>query len=103
MFQENTRYMTKGISERLPPHIIALLWLCIDMRISTGEKLDYLQVFKFEKISDEALAVRHEQEQPARLFVHYTNYKEEYADWIRETIFVVDDKDHSTMLFGYEY
>lgn len=103
MFQADKRYMTCGIQQRLPPHLIAMLWLCIDLRLQSKEKLDYLQVFKFEKISNEVLAIRHEQEKPARLYVHYTGYKDEYADFLNETIFVIDDKDHSTMLFGYEY
>lgn len=103
MFQPETRYMTKGIDERLPPHLIAMLWFCIDLRLRSGDKMDYLQVFTFKKVNEETLAIHHEQEQPARLYVHFTGYKPEYAEFINEKIFVIDDDDHSTMLFAYEY
>lgn len=103
MFRPETRYVTKGIAERVPPELAAALWLFIDTQRSLRVKLDYLQVFKLEKISEEVLVIRHEQENPARINVHYMGYKAEYADILKETIFVIDDGDHSTMLFGYEY
>lgn len=103
MFQPETRYVTKGIAERVPPELATALWLFLDMQIGIGAKMDYLQVFKLEKLSEEVLAIRHEQEDPKRINVHYMGYKVEYADLLQETIFVIDDGDHSTMLFGYEY
>ncbi|MGN1053347.1 MAG: DUF960 family protein [Candidatus Scatosoma sp.] len=103
MFQPETRYMTSGINQRLPKEIIEMLWFCIDLRLLSKDKMDYLQVFTFKKINEETLAIRNEQEKPARLYVHYTGYKPEYAEFTDEKIFVIDDETHSTMLFAYEY
>ena len=34
---------------------------------------------------------------------HYNNYKQEYEEILNKKIFVIDDGDHSTMLFAKEY
>jgi len=69
----------------------------------TDNKLDYLQVFTFKKVSDTVLEIRYEQEQPEEVRIHYTGYKDEYRNFLDEKVFVIDDGDHSTMLFAYEY
>lgn len=104
MFDKEKRYVTCGINERVPQELQCLMWASIDMRVLLAkEKIDYLQVFTFKKIDGEILALHHEQEQPPMLNVHYTNYRPEYEEIINEKIFVIDDGDHSTMLFAYEY
>ena len=104
MFDKEKRYITCGIDGRLPKDLQRLIWTSVDARILfSNEKIDYLQVFTFKKIDGEMLALHHEQEQPTRLYVHFTGYKPEYAEFINEKIFVIDDDDHSTMLFAYEY
>ena len=104
MFEPQNRYVTCGIDERLPQELQRLIWTSVDARILfSNEKIDYLQVFTFKKIDDEVLALHHEQEQPPILNVHYTNYRPEYEEILHEKIFVIDDGDHSTMLFAYEY
>ena len=104
MFEPENRYVTCGISDELPGEIQMMLWLAIDsVRILTDSKLDYLQVFTFKKVSDTVLEIRHEQEQPEEVRIHYTGYKDEYRKFINEKVFVIDDGDHSTMLFAYEY
>ena len=104
MFEPQNRYVTCGIDERLPQELQRLIWTSVDMRVLfANEKMDYLQVFTFKKIDDEILAVHHEQEQPPLLNVNYTNYRPEYEEILHEKIFVIDDGDHSTMLFAYEY
>ena len=104
MFESQNRYLTCGIDQRLPQELQRLIWTSIDMRVLLAkEKIDYLQVFTFKKIDDEILALHHEQEQPPMLNVHYTNYRPEYEEILNETIYVIDDGDHSTMLCAYEY
>lgn len=104
MFESQNRYLTCGIDQRLPQELQRLIWTSIDMRVLLAkEKIDYLQVFTFKKIDDEILALHHEQEQPPMLNVHYTNYRPEYEEILNEKIYVIDDGDHSTMLFAYEY
>ena len=102
MFEPQNRYVTCGIDQRLPQDLQRLIWTSIDARILfSNEKIDYLQVFTFKKIDGEILALRHEQEQPPILNVHYTNYRPEYDEILNEKIYVIDG-DHSTMLFAYE-
>ena len=104
MFEPESRYVTCGINDELPGEIQMMLWLAIDsVRVLTDNKLDYLQVFTFKKISDDVLEVRHEQEQPARVWVHHTGYKDSYRHFIGEKVYVIDDGDHSTMLLAEEY
>ena len=104
MFESQNRYLTCGIDQRLPQELQRLIWTSIDMRVLLAkEKIDYLQVFTFKKIDDEILALHHEQEQPPMLNVHYTNYRPEYEEILNEKIYVIDDGDHSSMLFAYEY
>ena len=104
MFESQNRYLTCGIDQRLPQELQRLIWTSIDMRVLLAkEKIDYLQVFTFKKIDDEILALHHEQERPPMLNVHYTNYRPEYEEILNEKIYVIDDGDHSTMLFAYEY
>ena len=104
MFEPQNRYVTCGIDEHLPQELQRLIWTSVDMRVLlANEKIDYLQVFTFKKIDEEILALHHEQEQPPMLNVHYTNYRPEYEEILNEKIFVIDDGDHSTMLFAYEY
>ena len=104
MFDKEKRYVTGGVDERIPVDLQRLMWASIEARIFfADEKIDYLQVFTFKKIDDEILAVHHEQEQPPILNVHYTNYLPEYEEILHEKIFLIDDGDHSTMLFAYEY
>jgi hypothetical protein len=104
MFEREKRYITCGIDQRLPQDLQRLIWTSVDARILfSNEKIDYLQVFTFKKIDEEILSLHHEQEEPPLLNVHYTNYRPEYDDILNEKIFVIDDGDHSTMLFAYEY
>lgn len=103
MFDENTRYMTSGIQNEMPSELVFAMWNSIDLQVKGNRKMDYLQVFKFEKIGEKVLAIRHEQEKPVNKLIIYIEYKDEYANILKETVFVIDDGDHSTMLFGYEY
>ena len=104
MFEPQKRYITCGIDQRLPQDLQRLIWTSVDARILfSNEKIDYLQVFTFKKIDGEILALHHEQEEPPLLNVHYTTYRPEYDEILHEKIFVIDDGDHSTMLFAYEY
>lgn len=104
MFNPQTpRYVTRGIDEEMPPELQIAMWQSINTMRRAWKKLDYLQVFKFENLSDSVLAVRHEQERPARFAVFYVPFQEEYRKILSEKVFVIDDTDHCTMLFAKEY
>lgn len=103
MFEPTSRYVTCGINENLPDEIQMMLWLSIDsLRITDNDKLDYLQVFSFRRLGD-TFEITHKQEEPDMVHTHHTKYKDEYENLLSEKVFVIDDGDHSTMLFAYEY
>ena len=99
---KNKRYLTAGIDASLPFPTQLLLWKMIDYM---PEAKDYLQVFQLSKeIVDgkPVQKVHHKQEMP--------NYQEVAHLGIIPThdikngkIFVIDDGDHSTMLWAHEY
>ena len=104
MFNQENRYITCGIKENLHEDLQRFLWLSVDLQNAFYEdEMDYLQVFSFKRISETTLAITQSQEKPEKETVHFTAYKPEYDKIIDEKVFVIDDGDHSTMLFAYEY
>ena len=104
MFNQENRYITCGINENVPAELQQYLWMCIDLQTAYNEEIvDYLQVFTFKKVGTNILAITQLQEKPKKKTIHYTGYKPEYDKIIDEKIFVIDDGDHSTMLFAEEY
>ena len=103
MFDKNNRLITRGISERLPLQIIAQLWLSIDFQLNAKYEMDELQVFKFEKVSDTVLAITHEQEVPERKTVIYCEYQKDFEEILNEKVYIINEGDHSIMLFATEY
>lgn len=101
-YLSETRYMTRGISETLPIEVQLAIWNSIDSNIALGVKMDYLQVFRFNR-EDSLLKIVHTQEQPEHTTIVYMDYKQEYKDLLTQTIFVIDDVDHSTILYSHEY
>lgn len=103
MFKKENRYVTCGIDNDLPPEIQITIWQAIDTKKALGEKLDYLQITKFKRYKDTLLLVSIEQEQPENKYICYIPYAESYKDILAKTVYVIDDGDHSTMLFAEEY
>lgn len=95
---DNSRYLTKGINEEVPLNLQILLWSMIDTLLI--EK-DYLQVFKIKIINKNAnlIEIEHTTEQP-----NYKKTIQAVASIERDMkIYVIDDGDHTTMLFAEEY
>ena len=91
MFQNN-RYLTRGVSERIPIDLQIILWNALE---TLPEPKDYFQVFRLSVLNG-----IHDQEQPP--------YKREYLLPTIETpitakVYIIDDGDHSTMLLAEEY
>ncbi len=87
---------------QIPLTLQIALWSKIDELKKTDIQMDYLQVFKLEKITNpiSLLKITHSQEQPT--------YKKEYVVENIElkeslTIFIIDDVEHVTMLLASEY
>ena len=93
---KNLRYCTKGISENVPLLAQIVLWNLIDS-MSISEK-DYLQIFKLTA-SGKIQRITHSQEQPPYERTH--EFRTENP--ITAKIYVIDDGDHTTMLFAEEY
>ena len=83
--------------------MIVYLWDLIDKSIDLGFCTDYLQVIKFKAIDENMVQVERTQEEPQNSTISFIEKREELTNVLTETIFVIDDGDHSTMLFAYEY
>ena len=106
MFDPTTRYQTRGIADELPIEIAVQIWRSIDMQLKLGKRLDYLQIFKMEKVGDCVLAIHHQQEvneKTETISILYLEYRAEHEKILGETIYIIDDGDHSTILFAREY
>ncbi|MGN0650281.1 MAG: DUF960 domain-containing protein [Oscillospiraceae bacterium] len=93
---KNLRYCTKGISETVPLLTQIILWDLIDSM--DVEEKDYLQVFRLTA-NDKTQHVTHTQEQPP--YERTLEFRTD--DPITAKIYVIDDGDHTTMLFAEEY
>lgn len=99
---DNTKYITKGIANELPFELQLYLWNMI-AELKPKTKLDYLQVFKLDKVEKKGVIfqqITHSQEVPQyentvtiRTINPVSNRK----------VFCIDDNTHSTMLFADEY
>ena len=49
---DNERYITCGISDRVPEDLQVAIWSAIELQKKFCSKLDYLQVFTFQKVVD---------------------------------------------------
>lgn len=88
------KYITKGVQEEIPPVLQLFIWKLV---LQLPEPKDYLQVFKLSNQNGKQKII-HIQEQP--------EYEKEYIlDMapVIEKIYVIDDKDHCTMLLAQEY
>ena len=102
-FNKSTRFMTKAIADTLPDELKVLIWEIIDDEVKEYSDTDYLQVFTFKKLRQELMSIKRVQEEPPRTTVVYTAYKDEYRNILDKKIYVIDDTDHSTMLYANEY
>ena len=93
---ENPRYLTKGISERIPVLVQLLLWQMAD---EMPVRKDYLQIFRLEW-KNGVLKITHSQEVPP-----YTRtYTLTAGETVKtEKIYIIDSGNYSTMLLAEEY
>ena len=93
----NARYLTCGIEAEISPITQLLLWELIDQRRLEGAELDYLQVFQLEPDGQHQKIIHSQEEPPFEqesLFVG--------PEPITAKIYVIDDGNHTTMLFPEE-
>lgn len=93
----NSRYATSNVVADIPTELQFILWTMVD---SLKIEKDYLQVFRLSNEGGKQKIV-HSQEQP--------DYQKEYVidstiwEPVVAKIYIIDDGDHSTMLFAEEY
>lgn len=65
MFNKDRRYVTKGVNAEIDIRLQYIMWEMIDeLKIEGKVKLDYLQIFRLEKNSDNNLIIEQSQEVP---------------------------------------
>ncbi len=101
-FDTGKRYKSRGINTKLPIPIQVILWSILDQHLQSETEIDYLQIFKFVE-ENGILAIKHSQEQPDYKKQYTMRMCDEYRVLTGSTIYIIDDKDHSTMLFAEEY
>ena len=104
MFKQGSRYITRGVNDKLPFKLHIIMWMMIDdFMLNRSEKdIDYLQVFNIHRDKN-GIKIIHTQEVPT--------YKNEIMlnrnDIVLENgcykIFVIDDVEYCTMMLAEEY
>ena len=91
----NPRYLTRGVSDTIPPLIQFFIWNCIDR---LPDDCDYLQIFRL-KLFGGMQQIEHTAEEPA----HRKIYLFPTDNPITEKIYVIDSETYCTMLLASEY
>ncbi|MBL5766579.1 hypothetical protein B5V88_05375 [Heyndrickxia sporothermodurans] len=97
----NSRYMTKAISEELDIELQVVLWQFYDeINEQRKEQMDYLQVFEIS-VCEETLTITNRQEVPSLQTKVIINNKVKGAK--NTTVWIIDDERYQTMLFPKDY
>lgn len=91
----NPRYLTRGVSNNIPPPFQAFIWGCIER---LPDDCDYLQVFRLKSFGG-MQQIEHTAEEPE----YHKIYLIPSDNPITAKIYVIDDNDHTTMLLAEEY
>lgn len=101
MFNQENRYLTKGINENLDIRLQIRIWNLID-EVKELIKVDYLQIFRVSKINNSRIEIIHEQEIPE----YKAAYEIDSQDIVLKSdakIYVISENDYSVMMFAEEY
>jgi hypothetical protein len=102
LFDADKRYTTAGIHSTVPFMIQLQLWNLIDKAIEEKREMDYLQVF-LVTYKGEILKIVRKQEKPEHIESMDIEIKGIFNNHFDYRIYVIDNVDHSTMLFSHEY
>lgn len=102
MFDNSSRYVSRGINNEIPIDVQIFMWKLIEELKDTIEDVDYLQVFTISTVdgSENKIRIIHSQEIPEYKKIWIFKASKPCND---ERIFVIDDGSHSTMLLADEY
>lgn len=102
MFDNGSRYVSRGINDEIPIDVqIFMLQLIEELKNTIGD-VDYLQIFTISTVdeSENTIRIIHSQEVPEYKKIWIFEASEPCNE---EKIFVIDDGNHSTMLLAEEY
>lgn len=100
----NPGYMTRGFQAEVPIETQLMIYDCLERTKQTLTVMDYLQVFKLDKVSSNGSYLQqvvHSQEVPPFEKTVYLTLPEDQI--IITKIYVIDDGDHHTFLLASEY
>lgn len=100
----NPGYMTRGFQAEVPIETQLMIYDCLERTKQTLTVMDYLQVFKLDKVSSNGSYLQqvvHSQEVPLFEEIVYLTLPEDRI--ITTKIYVIDDGDHHTFLLASEY
>lgn len=102
MFDNGSRYVSRGINDEIPIDVQIFMWQLIEELKDTIGDVDYLQVFTISTIdkSENTIRIIHSQEVPEYKKIWIFEASEPCNE---EKIFVIDDWSHATMLLAKEY
>ena len=102
MFDNSSRYVSRGINNEIPIDVQIFMWKLIEELKDTIGDVDYLQVFTISTVdeSENTIRIIHSQEIPEYKKIWIFKASEPCNE---EKIFVIDDESHSTMLLADEY
>jgi len=101
-FSPVTRYLTRGIRDKVSLQIQIILWTLVDELVNSSTNADYLQIFTF-KIENDELIITHKQEEPEYEVEYHIKSIDDYDILPSIKIYIIDDETHSTMLLAAEY
>ena len=102
MFDNGSRYVSRGINNEIPIDVQIFMWKLIEELKDTIGDVDYLQVFTISTVnkSENTIRIIHSQEVPEYKKIWIFEASEPCNE---EKIFVIDDWSHATMLLAKEY
>lgn len=102
MFDNGSRYVSRGINNEIPIDVQIFMWKLIEELKDTIGDVDYLQVFTISTVnkSENTIRIIHSQEVPEYKKIWIFEASEPCND---EKIYVRDDGSHATMLLAEEY
>ncbi|MDU1006317.1 MAG: DUF960 family protein [Clostridium butyricum] len=101
MFNQENRYITKGVNENLDIRLQIRIWNLID-GLKELMEVDYLQIFRISQINKSRIEITHEQEIPEYKAIYEIDRK----DIVLESdakIYVISENGYRVMMFSEEY
>lgn len=101
MFNQENRFITKGVNENLDIRLQVRIWNLID-GLKELMEVDYLQIFRISQTNKSRIEIIHQQEIPEYKAI----YEIDRQDIVLESdakIYVVSENDYSVMMFAEEY